>query len=374
VSCLPCLTGAWEERGGGFQRQGWGNQVVNTAYLARPHPDDLPARTVNMVRLGEALTALKDPPVHALYVFHSNPAAVAPDQALVHRGLMRDDLFVAVHEQMLTDTTDFADIVLPATTFLEQDDLGASAGHWYVQVSRRAIAPLGESRCNLDVFRELARRLGVERPAYRDSFEQLVGHLLESAWTPPGGWDGAALWAGRAQRLQPPDKPWRTGKLGTPSGKFELYSENLAKLGLSPVPAFVPSPEGHEDNALKARYPLQFLTPHAHHFINSSFANIPFSQSAERGPEVRLHPADAAARGLASGDACRVFNDRGDCELAVRVTEDVQPGVCVADSVWWPRFHAGRRNVNQLTSQDQTDVGGGARFQECLVQVEAAGA
>ena len=370
VACLPCLTGAWEERGGGFMRQGWGNQKLNLAYLTQPRPGDPKARTVNMVRLGEALTALKDPPVHALYVFHSNPAAVAPEQAQVQAGLRREDLFVAVHEQMFTDTTDFADVVLPAPTFLEQDDLGAAAGHWYVQVARKAIEPLGEARGNLDVFRALAQRLGVDRPAYRESFEELVAHLLETDWAPAGGWDRAALWAGKAQRMEPPDKPWRTGRLQTPSGKFELYSEGLARLGLSPVPVYAPSPEGHEDNALKARYPLQLLTPHAHHFINSSFANVPRSRRLEHGPALRLHPADADARGLAEGDACRVFNGRGECTLPVRVTEDVRPGVCVAESVWWPRDLPGRKNVNQLISQDQTDVGGGARFQECLVQVE----
>src|SRR5262249_16947813 len=146
----------------------------------------------------------------------------------------------------------------------------------------------------LDVFRALAQRLEVEHPAYQASFEQIVEHLLESPWTPAEGWDREALWAGRAQRLAPPERPWRTGKLGTASGKFELYSEGMAKLGLSPVPAFMPSPEGHLDNALKAKYPLQFLTPHAHHFINSSFSNIPFSNRSERGPEVRMHPQDAA--------------------------------------------------------------------------------
>jgi anaerobic selenocysteine-containing dehydrogenase len=370
VACLPCLTGAWEERGGGFQRNAWGNQKLNLAYLTQPRPGDPKARTVNMVRLGEALTTLKDPPVHALYVYHSNPAAVAPEQAQVHAGLMREDLFVAVHEQMFTDTTDFADIVLPAPTFLEQDDLGAAAGHWYVQIARRAIAPLGEARGNLEVFRALAARLGVDHPAYRESFDEIVAHLLETDWAPAGGWDLAALRAGKAQRMQPPDKPWRSGRLKTPSGKFELYSEPLARLGLSPVPVYVPSPEGQLDNALKARYPLQLLTPHSHHLINSSFGNVPSARRLERGPALRLNPADAAARGLQAGDPCRVFNGRGQCTLPVRVTEDVRPGVCVADSVWWPRDQPGRRNVNQLISQDQTDVGAGARFQECLVQVD----
>jgi len=376
IACLPALTGAWEARGGGFMRQGWANGHLDLAYLTAPRPDDPPARTVNMLHLGHALTELRDPPVMALYAYNSNPAAVAPDQTQVHAGLRRPDLFVAVHEQMPTDTTDFADIVLPATTFLEQEDVGAGSGTRYVQYSAQAIAPQGEARSNLDTFAALAGRLGIEDPVYTGGFAHLAERLLHSDWAPPGGFDLAAFRAGRALKLHPPEQPWREGRLATPSGKFEFVSAALAAQGLSALPEYVPSPEGHEDNALKSRYPLQLCTPHAHHLINSSFANTPSSRKLDRPARIRLNPADAAARGLDEGQRVRVFNDRGECFLGVEVTEDVRPGVGVAEAVWWPRDHAysgERGNVNRLTSAETTDLGGGARFQECLVQVEAAG-
>ena len=398
VSCLPALTGAWEAQGGGFLRQGWASGMLNLGYLTRPRPQDPPARTVNMLHLGHALTALADPPVKALYVYNSNPAAVAPDQGRVLEGLRREDLFVAVHEQMHTDTTAFADIVLPATTFLEQPEIGTGSGTRYVQYSAPAVAPLGEARSNLDTFAALAARLGVDDPVYTGGFEDLAEQVLRSAWAPAGAGEGGknaanggghpegqldldAFWAGTPIRLEPPAHPWRDGTLATPSGKFEFVSQALAAQGLSPVPEYVPSAEGNLDNAHKARYPLQLCTPHAHHLINSSFANTPSAQRLDRVARLRLHPADAAARGLGDGALARVFNDRGECRLTVEVTEDVQPGVTVAEAVWWPRQHAavnGRQgsaalgNVNRLIAAETTDLGGGARFQDCCVQVEAA--
>lgn len=373
VACLPCLTGAWEVPGGGFMRQGWAYKQLDLGWLTAPRPEDPPARTVNMVRLGEALTTLADPPVKALFVYNSNPAAVAPAQARVLAGLAREDLFVAVHDVMFTDTTDFADIVLPAPTFMEQDDLVSGGGNRHVQVARAAIAPEHEARPNRQVFAELWQRMGwAPDPVYTEPFEALVRRLLHSPWTPAGGWDEAALWAGRPLRFAVPEAPWSNGGLRTPSGRFELASDALAARGVPAVPTWTPSPEGDEPNDLKVRYPLQLLTPHAHHFINSSLVETAASQRLEGGPAVRLHPEDAAARGLADGAACRVYNDRGACTLTVRVTDAVRPGVAVADSVWWPRLHAGRANVNQLTSLEQTDLGGGARFQECLVQVAPA--
>jgi anaerobic selenocysteine-containing dehydrogenase len=387
LACLPALTGAWEARGGGFLRQGWANGRLNLGALTDPRPGDPPARTVNMLHLGHALTELRDPPVMALYVYNSNPAAVAPAQAQVHAGLRREDLFVVVHEQMPTDTTDFADLVLPATTFLEQDDVAAGNAARYVQLARAAIAPLGEARSNLDTFAALAARLGIADPVYSEGFDALAERLLESDWAPPGGFDREAFRAGKPVKLHPPRAPWREGKLATPSGKFEFVSAALAAQGLSPVPEYAPSPEGHEAAAAPgASYPLQLCTPHAHHLINSSFANTPSAHGLERPATIRLHPADAAARGLAAGDAARAFNHRGACLLTVDVTEDVQPGVAVAESVWWPRHHAaltgadgngsgpngGPRpgNVNQLISAETTDLGGGALFQDCCVQVE----
>ena len=378
ISCLPALTGAWEKPGGGFLCFGWGSVCQNQNFLRFPFPGDPPARGINMVRLGEALLEARDPRVMALYVYNSNPAAVAPEQARVHAGLAREDLFCVVHEQFITDTADFADIVLPATTFMEHDDILTSYGHNYLQVSRAAIAPVGEAKSNLDTFALLAGRMGLDDPLLGKSFEHVADRMLKEAQIEGeagngvAGNDGAAralLEAGRPVKMPFPARPWREG-LATPSGRFEFYSEKMKGRGHSPVPAFVPSDEGHLDNALKARYPLQLVTPPSQHFLNSSFGESPASLRLERTPRIKLNPADAAARGLADGAPCRAFNDRGECFLTVEATEAVPPGTAVAESVWWPKLHPRRKGINQLTSAVLTDLGGGARFHDGLVQVE----
>jgi anaerobic selenocysteine-containing dehydrogenase len=371
IACLPALTGAWEVEGGGLRAYGWGGTHLNTKVLSAPQPGDPPARTVNMVRLGEALTELRDPPVRALYVYNSNPAAIAPEQARVRAGLAREELFTVVHEQTPTDTVDYADLVLPATTFLEHDDLLTSYGHDYVQLSRAALAPQGEALSNHAVFRRLAARLGIADPVLELDFEALVERLLDSPHPEAGGLDRAALMAGRPVRFHLHPAPWRTG-LGTPSGRFELVSQRMLEQGLPGAPAFVPSAEGHLDNDLKRRYPLQLVTPPSQHFLNSSFGEAPGSLRLERAPRLKLHPREAQARGLADGALCRAFNDRGECWLTTEVTEDVPPGVAVAESVWWPKRHAGGKGINQLTSAELTDLGGCARFHDGLVQVERA--
>ena len=371
ISCLPALTGAWEKRGGGLLCFGWGSVCQNQNYLRYPAPEDPPARTINMVRLGEALLEVRDPEIRALYVYNSNPAAVVPEQARVHQGLLREDLFCVVHEQLSTDTTDFADIVLPATTFMEHDDLLASYGHNYLQLSRAAIEPEGEARSNLDTFSLLAGRMGLEDPLFRQSFSHVAGRMLAEAEFETNGDARAKLDAGRPVKMPFPPAPWREG-LATPSGRFEFFSSKMEALGHSPVPAFVPSQEGHLDNALKARYPLQLVTPPSQHFLNSSFGESDTSRRLERTPRIKLNPADAAARGLADGAPCRAFNGRGECFLTVEVTEDAPPGTAVAESVWWPRLHPGRKGINQLTSAELTDLGNCARFHDGLVEVEGA--
>ncbi len=388
ISCLPALTGAWEKPGGGFLCFGWGSVCQNKNELKVPAPEDAPARKVNMVRLGEALLELDDPPVKALYVYNSNPAAIAPEQARVHEGLAREDLFVVVHEQFPTDTTDFADIVLPATTFMECGDIFSSYGHNYVQISRAVIPPVGEAKSNLEVFSLLAGRMGIDDPALKGDFEGLAAKLIgdtrfviqEIPETPPatGGAnngdepDARALFAaGRPVKVLLPAKPWRTG-LATDSGKFEFYSARMEAKGLPALPAFVPSPEGHLENGLKERYPLQLVTPPSQHFLNSSFGESESSRRLERTPRLKLNPVDAEARKLAGGASCRAFNARGECFLTVEVDEAVPAGTAVAESVWWPKLHPKRKGINQLTSAELTDMGGCARFHDGLVQVEAA--
>lgn len=377
IACLPCLTGAWQHPGGGLMRQGWGNTKLNAGFLTRPRPGDPPARTVNVVQLGQALTALDDPPVKCLFVYGSNPAAVVPDQSQVQRGLLREDLFVVVHEVMHSDTADFADILLPATTFMEQDELNTSSSHWYVQVSRKAIAPLGESKSNLELFDLLAQKMGYTEPMFSASFEEHVAHLLDTDWAPAGGWDRAALMAGLPQKLAPPPAPWSTGSTGlkTPSGRFELYSEELRRQGLPPVPAHQPAAEGYATDGHDAsgrRYPLQLCCPPSQHFLNSTFPETASSRKLEKMPFLKMHPADARARGLAQGAAVRAYNDRGESFLTLEVTDDVQPGSTIAESVWWPKLLRGRKGINQLTSQRLTDLGGSATFHDTLIEVEPA--
>lgn len=371
IACLPALTGAWETEGGGLLAYAWSATWLNGKALSAPQAGDPPARSVNMVRLGEALTKLCDPPVEALYVYNANPAAVVPEQARVLAGLRRSDLFTVVHEQMPTDTVDYADIVLPATTFMEHDDLVPSYGHNHVQLSRAAIAPQGEARSNHAVFQALAARLGLRDATLELDFEDLVERLLDTTAEEAVGLDREALWAGRPARFHPPAAPWRTG-LRTPSGRFEFVSARMADLGLSDRPAFVSSAEGHLDNALRARYPLQLVTPPSQHFLNTTFGDTDTARRLEGTPRLKLHPSEANARGLADGTPCRAFNDRGECFLSVEVTEDVQPGVAVAESIWWPKLHRSGKGINQLTSAELTDLGGCARFHDGLVQVEPA--
>jgi anaerobic selenocysteine-containing dehydrogenase len=370
ISCLPSLTGAWEHSGGGLLNY-TPDDHWHTLLLKQPAPTDPPARELNMVQLGDILTRLDDPPIKAMYVYGSNPAAVVPDQSKVHAGLAREDLFLVVHEQTFTDTTDFADIVLPATTFMEHDDVVTAYGHLYAQYSRAAIPPLGESRPNWDVFNAIAARMGFTDPIFQETYDTLLPQLLNRELLTSYGFDWETFLAGKPVRMPTLVRPWEQG-LTTDSGKIEFFSQRTAKRGLPGVPAFVPLAEGHEDNALKARYPLQLVTAPAQHFLNSTFGDTVSSPKLEREPLLQLHPAEAAARDLREGDAVRAFNDRGESYLTLRTTRDVMPGVAVAESVWWPRHLRGRKGINQLTTAELTDMGSGGRFHDALIQVEAA--
>ncbi len=372
IACLPALTGAWAVPGGGFMRSSWGHRWLNLDYLLTPPPGCAPARTVNMVQLGSALLDLRDPPVNALFVYNANPAAVAPGQARIHAGLAREDLFTVVHEQMRTDTADFADILLPATTFFEHDDVQSAYGHSYVQLSRAAIPPIGEAKSNFELFQDLAPRMGVEDPLYRQGFDEILAHLLDRDWAPTRALDREGLLAGKAVKFGAWDRPWETG-LKTPSGKFEFVSAEMGRLGLPTVPAYTTPAGGQQDAALRETFPLALLTPPSQHFLNSTFVESPTSRKLEARPTLQLSPTDAEPRALRSGDSCRAFNQRGECFLTVEVTEDIAPGTAVAESVWWPKLHPLRKGINQLTDGALlTDLGGGARIHDALIEVEAA--
>jgi anaerobic selenocysteine-containing dehydrogenase len=356
------------------------------------------ARTINMVELGKALTAVDDPPVKALFVYNSNPAAVTPNHNLVIQGLRRPDLFTVVHEQFFTDTTDYADIVLPATTFFEHKDLQTSYGHYYVQISNAAIAPLGECRSNVEVFRALAQRMGFADECFRENVDEMIDTALASAnpwlkgidrprlerehrvrlnFPPPNGGMGVLARATMATG-DPPDAnlvtspflPFAEGNFPTSSAKAELYSEQLKSQGLDPVASFSPPEESRHSEAVRS-FPLEFLARKADNFLNSSFCNVPAVQAMEEPGQLEISASDARSRGIAEGSRVRVFNRRGEVVLRARVNGTVQPGT-VAARLGWAKLSDDRGSVNALTSEKLTDMGNSATFYSVLVEVELA--
>jgi anaerobic selenocysteine-containing dehydrogenase len=374
ILCLPAVTGAWRDAAGGALLSTSGAFPLN--YDALERPDLIPTprpRSLNMSALGDALTQVSDPPVRALYFYNSNPAAVAPHQSRVLEGLRREDLFTVVHEQFMTDTCDFADIVLPATTQLEHFDLHKAYGHFYLTINLPAIKPLHEARPNSEVFRQLAARLNFTEDCFTDSDEEIARQALDSDHPALRGITLERLRERGWLRLNLAEEfaPFADGNFGTPSGKCELYSEKLAAQGLPAVPDFIPPKESRASAPELAReFPLALITPAAHAFLNSSFANLPKQLRQERAPFVEINPQDADARGISDGDRVRAFNARGACELRAVVTERAREGVVVSPSVWWNKLSPDGANVNQLTSQTLTDMGGGATFYDALVEIE----
>jgi anaerobic selenocysteine-containing dehydrogenase len=373
IACLPALTGAWRDPAGGILLTTADNYQFDHAKLERP--DLMPARrprVVNHSKLGDALTA-SVPAVRAVIVYNNNPVAVCPDSSKVIAGFSREDLFCVVMDSFLTDTADYADIVLPATTQLEHTDIHKSYGHLYVLANNAAIAPVGESLPNAEVFRRLAARMGFEEECFRDSDDQLARQAIGSGHANLAGIDWETLKREGWQRLALPKTfaPFAKGGFHTPSGKCEFYSASLEAQGIDPLPFYNPPAELASSNAALARkYPLSFLSPPVRNFLNSSFANLPRFRDAEGEPSLELHSADAASRGIADGDPVRVFNDRGSYVLKARVNDKPRRGVVVAPSVWWKKFSRDRRNANDLTSQRTADLGGAATFYDCLVEVE----
>ncbi|MBI3478222.1 MAG: molybdopterin-dependent oxidoreductase [Acidobacteria bacterium] len=385
VAMLPCLTGSWKEVGGGLQLSTSGAFGLNKAALEMPELMQKSlgraARIVNMVQLGSALNSLGDPPVHTLFVYNSNPAAVCPDHNEVIRGLKRADLFTVVHEQFFTDTTDYADIVLPATTFFENKELVGAYGHYYLQVSDRAIEPLGECCSNVELFRCLAERMGFDDDCFHESVDTMIERALDS----PNPWlkglsrkrlerEGHVRlnFSGNGDAPSSQDRPFlpfAEGNFKTPSGKAEFYSETLKNLGLDPVVAFTPPVESRH-GAQAARFPLELLSRKPDNHLNSTFANLPGTRKLE--PligAIEMHSQDAESRGIKDGDRVRAFNHRGEIVLNAKVNGSVPPGV-VAARLDWARFGEGNRNINVLTSEKLTDMGNAATFYSVCVEVE----
>jgi anaerobic selenocysteine-containing dehydrogenase len=380
ISMLPIVTGSWKEIGGGFQLSTSGAHKVNEEALERPELMQKslgrPARILNMAELGKQLNYTNDPPVKALFVYNSNPAAICPNHNDVIRGLMRPDLFTVVHEQFFTDTTDYADIVLPATTFFEHKDLQTAYGHYYLQISNQALQPLGECRSNVDLFRILAERMGFEDECFRDSVDDMIDQALNAANPWLKGLTRQRLEKEGHIRLNfegngvPPKPflPWAEGNFRTPSGKAELYNERLKDQGLDPVATFVPPVESRHAAGAKA-FPLELLARKADNFLNSTFSNLPSVQSMEETGLLEISRKDAERRGIHDGDPVRVFNGRGEIQLKARVDGKVSPGV-VAAKLNWAKLTPGNLNINVLTSEKLTDLGNSAVFYSVLVEVE----
>ena len=378
IACLPALAGHWRRAGGGIQLSTSANFQFNRAALERA---DLgpPVRTINMIRLGEALTlpdgGVGGPPVKALVVYNSNPAAVAPDRNAVLRGLAREDLFTVVLEHFQTDTADWADIVLPATTQLEHWDIHFAYGHHYVTLNRPAIDPVGEAKPNSEIFRLLAARMGMTDTVMQDDDITLIRQALASQSPKLEGvtLDGLLEHGWKRLNLPTPYLPYAEGGFATPSGKCELHSERIAALGFDPLPTYIPPYESIErDPALVARYPLTLISSPAHTFLNTTFVNIPSLRRQTKEPEVLLHPADAERRAIAAGAMVTVRNDRGAFLAIARVEPTIREGVVWAPSIWWGKLAADGANANQTTSQRETDLGHGPVFYDNQVEVETA--
>jgi anaerobic selenocysteine-containing dehydrogenase len=371
VACLPALAGHWRDAAGGLLLSTSGAFPVDEERLYRP---DLLAgrrpRTINMSTIGRDLLAA-DPPIEALIVYNSNPVAVAPQGSEVARGFAREDLFTVVLEQFQTDTADYADYVLPATSQLEHVDVHRAYGHYYLLANNPAIAPIGECLPNSEIFRRLAARMGFDEPCFRESDDELAAQ----AFAPRGvtaSFDWTRLKANGWQRLDLPARyaPFAEGGFRTPSGRCELANERLPAIGADPVPDYVAPYESVAGNPdLARRFPLAFISPPARNFLNSTFVNVASLRDAEGEPALEIHPDDAAPRKIGDGDRVRVFNGRGSLELQARVTDRARPGCVVALSIWWKKFARDGRNANELTSQALTDIGRGPTFYDCLVEV-----
>ena len=379
IAGLPALIGAWRDPAGGMLLSSSGHFPTDATSLSRPDlipqlkatPSRLP-RTINMSAIGDALLGA-DPAIEAVIVYNANPLAVAPESSKVREGFSREDLFTVVIEHFQTDTADYADIILPATTQLEHFDLHKSYGHRYLVINEAAIEPLGESRSNASIFRDLARRM-----SWNDAclFEDDVT-IAQSAVN----WDDPRLVGLKLQRLRElgwyklkiDPAPFARGGFPTPSGKVEFFSNRLAEQGLDPLPDYLPPYECRESSPeLAAKYPLAMISPPARNFLNSSFVNVQSLRSIEGEQSCVMHPFDAAQRGLDNGEMIRIYNDRGSLAARLVISDRTREGLVVGFGIWWHKLSFGGQNVNAVTHQKLTDLGRAASFYDCLVEIQRA--
>jgi anaerobic selenocysteine-containing dehydrogenase len=377
IACLPALVGAWRHPAGGVQLSSSGTFPKNLAALQRPDLQKTPVRTINMTTIGDDLLRPSSsefgPKIEALIVYNSNPLAIAPESDKVMRGFAREDLFTVVMEHFQTDSADYADILLPATTQLEHVDAHSAYGHLYMMANNAAVAPVGESKPNTEVFRLLAARMGFDDPCFAESDDQLAAQAFDSKHARAVHFDWDSLKRKGWQKLAVPDAPFAEGGFPTPSGKCEFYSASMLADGLDPVPAYIaPYESAASSPALAARYPLAMISPPQRNFLNSTFVNVTSLRATEGEPRLDIHPGDSAARGIIDGDMVRIFNDRGSFVAKARVTEKARAGLVVGLSVWWKKLASDGKNANEVTSQRLTDMGRAPTFYDTLVQVEKA--
>jgi anaerobic selenocysteine-containing dehydrogenase len=350
---------------------------------------------LNQWKLGEALTGdmALDPPIRSLMVYNANPMAMAPEQGRIAQGLSREDLFTVVSEHFLTDTARYADIVLPATTQVEQEDIMFSWGHLYLSYNNRAIDPMGEAVANTELFRRLAKAMGFDDPCFSRTDEEQIAEAM--LWDAPqmAGISIERLKRDGFARLNLPSAddyaPHAEGNFATPSGKCEFKASMAAEgnfvLGLfrqgydgqqsgepiDPLPHFIAPQESPVTNpALAARYPLNLITPKNHAFLSSSFGNLPHQRRHAGDQPVVLHPTDAAKYGITAGERVRVHNDRGAFEAIAQVTDDIRQGFVVAPAGHWASLNSGGATVHAVTSSRYADMGGAPTFSDILVAVE----
>jgi anaerobic selenocysteine-containing dehydrogenase len=378
IACLPALVGAWRQAAGGILLSCSDSFAKDMQALQRP---DLlqgrAPRTINMSTIGDDLlresSAEFGPKIAALIVYNANPVAVAPESGKVAQGFAREDLFTVVLEHFQTDTADYADILLPATTQLEHVDIHSTYGHLYMMANNPAIAPLGQAKSNTEIFRLLAARMGMDEPCFKDSDDAIAAQAFKQDEARSGQVDWQLLKQKGWQKLIVPDAPFAHGGFPTPSGKCEFFSASMAADGLDPLPTYIAPHESVASNpALGARYPLAMISPPARNFLNSSFVNVQSLRDTEGEPHLDMHPEDAAARGIVAGDRVRIFNDRGSYVSLVRITHKARPGLVVGLSIWWKKLASDRKNANEVTSQRLTDMGRAPTFYDVLVQVEKA--
>jgi anaerobic selenocysteine-containing dehydrogenase len=378
IACLPALIGAWRHPAGGVQLSTSGSFPANKLALQRPDllQGRLP-RTINMNTIGDDLLTNASPEfgpqIEAVIVYNANPVAIAPDSSKVQRGFEREDLFTVVLEHFQTDTADYADILLPATTQLEHVDAHLAYGHLYMMANNAAIAPLGQAKPNTEIFRLLAKAMGLTDPVFMETDDELAAQAFNKQDARAVHFDWESLKRTGWSKLNMPAAPFADGGFPTPSGKCEFYSESMLRDGLDPLPSYIANYESVASNPeLAKNYPLAMISPPARNFLNSTFVNVQSLRATEGEPHLDIHPVDAASRGIEHGEMVRIFNDRGSFVARARVTPKARAGLVVGLSIWWKKLASDGKNANEVTSQRLTDMGRAPTFYDTLVQVEKA--